>query len=1119
MAVDIGTGVIRIEIDRAQLRREAAQTSRFLARQRSELRPDINNLRLRNQLRRALSLAGGRQAWRPIERGGEQAMAAVGRRGVAAMQQIEARGTAAAARLQRAFAGVGLAQGGGAIQAAGAALGARGGGGGVARAGGGFLRAVGGGAGFGQNALNIAATTSLANNLPGPLSGIAQKAATAAAANPLAAAAVVAAAVGAGIVTSRFRSAGGFGSGAPGGAFLEAIGFRSAGRISAEGRFDTQASAIQELAGTTDALSRARNRAARETDKSATQEQKARGEYERSRRRTIQARQDEIRDLRRRLRTARFQRRGADIANRLGLNTSRLAGGGLRGFFASSGLASWWGRNFREPDLQFGIDENRRQLANARQQLRDTEFGGSRIRQFLGLRQTLVTPPSAREVEQQGERLRLLNEQQIDAVADQADEYRRSTDLLRRSYRGDRLQRAELRRQRREYISVLRQRAIAERAAAIRERAVTSGFGVDAGLIFGRSGLGLGGRISAFSESITNMAQRLAGWAVGVGIVVGATYALARATFAAVRRSEQVAAAQVAAGSIAQRTLGAPSGAAVDIGAVTAGIRAGADEGLSDLQVYRTAIDAIRTGSSDIFLNTEQVLTDLRVVAAATGVAFEDASTRFFRGIIKREQELLDELGIVARVEAANERYARSINVAASQLTPYQQQLAFANEVQRQLTVSAQNFGTEAVRATQQATIQADKLGARWSNLISDIGADPATRAIAAAGISLATGLEVAVRWLFSIERQQEVQVQQTSDLNRLETDRNRTISERLGLVSKATIQGNLDVTQQRLLVQLLTDVADQRERVFGGGLGTLGFNQDVIRGAVANQTELEGIRRNLADARSRGRISQLQAPAIPLLTAIEPFGFALERIPDSLRLSAEAIERLTANTEEATFARVALAALYGLEVEEIEKIIAASERLADARAKEEKSIQDILRSTNEALRFGPALRQELADLAEAFTTPVLRFRELIPSLDEAIPPPDFMTLPQRNAPFFEESPIELSALDQFSLAAGEIGLTLDTMSSNFSRFAEDLLFESNSIRDALQAFIRNIAQTVVRSGAQSLGNELFGSLGFTNVGGGGGSTYNTINNIGIANPLQAREARFQAAALEGIGL
>ena len=983
MAVDIGTGVIRIEIDRNQLRRESLQASQQLQRTRTELRPNIDNARLRRELILAVRGAARGRTWESFERGGEQAMRAVGRRGVRELQQIEARGLAAAARLQRAFAGVGLAQGGTAAQAASALAGGRGGdGGSFVRASGGALSAASGGARFGQTALNIAATSSLANNLPGPLSGIAQKAATAAAANPITAAAVVAAAVGAGIVTSRYRrfqTGADQVTGARGGAFLEALGFEATGQRRVVNNLRQDSEAFRELFEGSGAANDSLARLARQARSGADQITRA---YRRA------------------------------IQDTLDLDLSGLTGRQRELFEGAQTLYTQWYREISE--------------ATAIQELQNSFLRGG-------------TGFTGRAIQ-----------------------------------------------------SGLRDQAVAARRNAILMRRQTDGLRVFGRLIFGAGGLGIGERLNVAMEFVTN---RLQVWGTALVAVAATFYGLARAAM----RAEQLQAAQVAAGSIAQRTLAdptAPGGEAVDISAVTQGIRRGAAGGLSELTVARTAIDAIRTGSRDIFLNTEQVLTDLRVVASATGVAFEDATTRFFRGIIKREQELLDELGIVARVQAANERYARSINVATSELTPFQQQLAFATEVQRQLTISAQQFGRESVLSTQKATEEAGRLGAEWSNLVTDIGADPVFRFLGRAGIFLGRVSLQTARFVLQVNRAQGQEVNQVSAINRLEAERNRLIKERLGDITSAALQGNLNIAQQRSLVALQREVILQQGRLFGAGpAGTAAGNlsRGNVEGAAANLTELQGVIQNLADARSRSRIAGLQGPLAALLTSIEGGGrIAL--------LSSEAYQDLTRGTEESEEAIRLMAAVFGRSVPAVRALIEQYRMLDEETKKQGRSIQDLLRLLNEALKFGPALRASWADIADAFTTPVLQFRELIPSLDDPIPPPDFRTLPQRNAPNYTPLQIELTAIDRFSLGAAQFGLTLDEMNSNLSNFVEGIIFEGQNLEQALAGFLRGIGRALTQAASQQIGQSLFGGL-FTNVvpgqpssGGGDGLSLGDVN-------------------------
>ena len=670
--------------------------------------------------------------------------------------------------------------------------------------------------------------------------------------------------------------------------------------------------------------------------------------------------------------------------------------------------------------------------------------------------------------------------------------------------------------------------------------------------------------------------------------------------------------AQIAAATIAQRTVGAPGGAPVDIQQVQAGIRAGAAGGLSELEVSRAAIEAIRTGSEDIFLNTETVLSDLRVVAAATGVAFEDATRRFFRGIIKREQELLDELGIIARVEAANERYARSIGVATSELTVQQEQLAFAAEVQRQVTVLAQSYGRTSVLETQRATAAANRLRAEWQNFFADFGASQRGNAerISAIGI----GLLQVVRFATGIRQQQGVEVQQVSNLNRLEGQRNTLLTERLGILSKAAQAGSIDVRQQQNLIRIQGDILTQQERIFGArGIGPpdARFSAQNIERAETSRLEERGIVSRLAENRRLSRIAALQAPAAAALSAIESFGFEVGRLPEGLRLSADQVRNLLEGTGEATVSIAGLAAVFDLPISRVIELIKAMgeevEGLSDsvdfATLNIERSrlrLERITRPRGEAGRLLDRFQREgtfaggaagvpsgpvnfeigrfFGNFNERRTTAFIEglaqasedFRALSVDLQEfgdalptsrviasgeffaAIPglrrtglaaeplarsgdpaPPDILfdqanrrQRAQQDAirEVNLQADISLTAVEQFAELAANMGLTLDTMQSNLASFVTGIAFQGQSLRQALVSFLQNIASTLVQSTIRDTIGQNFGGL-FTNAvtrgpasGGVGSAVYNTVNNIGIANPLQARSAATSARILEGIG-
>lgn len=64
----------------------------------------------------------------------------------------------------------------------------------------------------------------------------------------------------------------------------------------------------------------------------------------------------------------------------------------------------------------------------------------------------------------------------------------------------------------------------------------------------------------------------------------------------------------------------------------------------------------------------------------ALGRDMPDALNRLTRGITKIEPELLDELGILVKVDMANQNYARSLGKTASSLTDFEKRQAFATE-------------------------------------------------------------------------------------------------------------------------------------------------------------------------------------------------------------------------------------------------------------------------------------------------------------------------------------------------------------------------------------------------------------------------------------------------------
>ena len=71
-------------------------------------------------------------------------------------------------------------------------------------------------------------------------------------------------------------------------------------------------------------------------------------------------------------------------------------------------------------------------------------------------------------------------------------------------------------------------------------------------------------------------------------------------------------------------------------------------------------------------------------VSLVLGRDVTDSFNRLIRGVTKAEPELLDELGIILRLEDASKKYGLAIGKAAGDLTTFERQQAVANEVLEQ---------------------------------------------------------------------------------------------------------------------------------------------------------------------------------------------------------------------------------------------------------------------------------------------------------------------------------------------------------------------------------------------------------------------------------------------------
>ena len=187
--------------------------------------------------------------------------------------------------------------------------------------------------------------------------------------------------------------------------------------------------------------------------------------------------------------------------------------------------------------------------------------------------------------------------------------------------------------------------------------------------------------VKGVAQTASAGGKNFAGMARGMGGLVGAYAALAAQMFAisaafqffkkagdleVLKAGQQ---AYAGATGVAMRTL------ATDIQHAT------------DAQItFRDASQAAAIGIAS-GLSPEQLTrlgTAAKDAAAILGRDVTDAFNRLVRGVTKAEPELLDELGIILRLEKANENYALSLGILAKDLTQFQKSQAVANEVLNQ---------------------------------------------------------------------------------------------------------------------------------------------------------------------------------------------------------------------------------------------------------------------------------------------------------------------------------------------------------------------------------------------------------------------------------------------------
>lgn len=139
------------------------------------------------------------------------------------------------------------------------------------------------------------------------------------------------------------------------------------------------------------------------------------------------------------------------------------------------------------------------------------------------------------------------------------------------------------------------------------------------------------------------------------------------------------------------------------------GIREITDNAVSLEIALRSSAIALTSG-----FNTDQIA-ELAEVAKNASIALgrnmADSMDRLFRGVAKLEPEILDELGIMVRLDTAVTKYAAQLGKSATALTDFERRQAFLNET---LTQGALKYGDLSGRIDPNPY---DKLASSFANL------------------------------------------------------------------------------------------------------------------------------------------------------------------------------------------------------------------------------------------------------------------------------------------------------------------------------------------------------------------------------------------------------------------
>lgn len=198
-------------------------------------------------------------------------------------------------------------------------------------------------------------------------------------------------------------------------------------------------------------------------------------------------------------------------------------------------------------------------------------------------------------------------------------------------------------------------------------------------------------------------------------------------------------------------------GVGANADAMLEGMRKASRGVITDSALILGANRAIASNVADTGAEMNQILEIARATGQAFGFTTADAFDKIVRGVGKLEPELLDELGIMVRLDQVFRSYAASLGTTAEKLTEAQRRQALLNEVIRQsqdeVDAAAGSIGNSADKY-ERMNVATEKLAKSFGDLLN-AGGVPIWVDIFSARIQSEIGLMEG--WIELIEKAQRL--------------------------------------------------------------------------------------------------------------------------------------------------------------------------------------------------------------------------------------------------------------------------------------------------------------------------------------------------------------------------